>query len=368
MASIEKLDERNLYENPRPAVRSRQAAFPGVVKLPSGELLALFVIGEAFEAANSRTYVSRSSDQGKSWQLEGQLYDQEALNLGYQFSDCYKPTVLKDGTLIAVGYGFERHDPEKGIGDAETGGFPPGRNVAVFSRDHGRTWTLPGEIKHGLEAMLELSGPCIQLACGDLLAVAPPFTTSKSGQRGVVLRSSDGGHRWSIDGEFFKSPHGNIAPWECRVCEMQAGRLVCIFWAFDTAAGKHLPNHVVVSHDAGKTWSQAINTGHMGQASNLMWLGGEKLLTIHAHRAGKVGLYVRLIDFTGDRWKVEHETVIWGKATAQDTSKGIIDQFANLKFGQPSLLALDDNEVLAIHWCVEDCLYKIKTHRLRVAV
>ena len=103
-----------------------------------------------------------------------------------------------------------------------------------------------------------------------------------------------------------------------------------------------------------------------GQASNLMYLRDNQLLTIHAHRAGEIGLYVRLIDFKNDKWKMVEEMVIWGKAPAQDTSKGIIEQFASLKFGQPSLLRLENGEILATHWCLEDCLGKIKTHRLKL--
>ena len=149
---------------------------------------------------------------------------------------------------------------------------------------------------------------------------------------------------------------------------MQPGRLVSITWAFDIEANKHLSNHITISHDYGKTWSKPIDTGIMAQASNLMWLGDEKLLTIHSHRAGEVGLYVRLVDLKGDKWKVLEEEVIWGKVESQDTSRDIIKQFAALKFGQGSLLKLKNGDILATHWGVEDSLYKIKTHRLKLNI
>jgi hypothetical protein len=38
----------------------------------------------------------------------------------------------------------------------------------------------------------------------------------------------------------------------------------------------------------------------------------------------------------------------------------------DLKFGQASLLRLDDGDLLATHWAVEDGQGKILTHRLRV--
>lgn len=361
---IQKIYETNIYENPKPAVRSLQAIFPGLVQLSANEIIALFTIGEAFEAANMRTYVSRSKDMGRTWQLQGQLYNQQELRLDYQFSDCYKPTLLDDGSLIAIGYGFERRDPEKGIGDPETGTMPPGQNMVCFSADGGRTWSIPRDINVDSDAMLELSGPCIQLKSGKLVAAGPPFTTNTTGQEGWAIESHDKGKTWKKLGRYFTTPAGNIAPWETRICEMQPDRLVALFWAYDTLNEKHLSNHVTVSHDGGRTWSKAIDTGHMGQASSILWLGGEKLLTIHAHRAGQVGLYVRHIDFGNDLWNVQEEAIIWGKAAAQDTSVNIVNQFAALKFGQPSLLRLNDGEFLATHWCVEDCMYKIKMHHL----
>jgi sialidase-1 len=360
---IRKTYETNIYENPKPAVRSLQAAFPGLALLPSNEIIALFVIGEAFEAANTRAYISRSLDIGKTWQLQGQLYNQQELGLGYQFSDYYKPTLLKDGSLVAVGYGFERHDPDKGIGDSETGAFLPGQNIVTFSTDNGRTWSIPKKIDIGSDEVLELSGPCIQLNSGKLISAGPPFSINKTNQEGWVIESSDNGKTWKHLSNYFTAPGGNVAPWETRICEMQPDRVVALFWAYDTLNEKHLSNHLTVSHDGGKTWSKAIDTDHMGQASNLLWLGGNKLLTIHSHRAGEVGLYVRYIDFSNDKWNVQEEAVIWGKASAQDTSSNIVDQFAALKFGQPSLLRLNDDEFIATHWCVENCMYKIKTHR-----
>jgi len=147
---------------------------------------------------------------------------------------------------------------------------------------------------------------------------------------------------------------------------MQPGKIVSLVWAFDIEANKHLANHFTVSHDDGYTWSDPIDTGIMGQASHLIYLNDNLILSIHAHRANDVGLYVRLIDFKDDQWKVVKEEMIWGNANAQDTSKGFVEQFANLKFGQPSLLRLENNELLATHWCVEECMYKIKTHRLKI--
>ena len=156
---IEYLERIVIYENPKPHVRSRHGYFPAVVNLPSGELLVLFALGEAFESADTMTWVSRSSDRGATWQLQGPLYGKPA---GRSTSDYLKADLLSDGSLVAVGYRFHRDDPEQGIGVAETGGVLPGDNIVSVSRDRGRTWSAPQLISRSRPELLEISGPALQ--------------------------------------------------------------------------------------------------------------------------------------------------------------------------------------------------------------
>ena len=367
MPFIEKTAETNLYENPTPVVRSRQASFPGLAVLPNGELLALFVIGEAFEAANCRTYVARSTDNGATWKLQGEMYDQAAINLGYQFSDCYKPTVLPNGTLVAVGYGFRRDDPDEGISNPETMAILPGYNVVSFSDDDGNTWTPPERLDLGVDTVLETSGPCVRHPSGTLLAAGPPFTLQSTGQHGLIIASEDDGRNWSVRSRFFDPAEGNITSWETRLAVGEDGTVVALWWAFDLAASEHLPNKIAFSHDEGRTWSDPLDTRVTAQASSLTHLEGTRYLTIHCHRADDTpGLFVRLVDLAGDRFQILDETCIWGGADSQDKTKNMAQQFASLKFGQPSLTRISENDFLAAHWCVENCQYVIKTHRLRL--
>jgi len=370
MTVIQKTDELVLYENPIPLLRSRQAKFPGLALLPSGEIIVLFEIGEAFDSADAKTHVSRSSDLGKTWQFQGELYDAALLPEHLNISEGLKPTLLDDGTLVAMGYRYHRPDAETPIGNPETGGLLGGDNVISFSQDDGKSWSVPEVIDRGCPELVETSGPCIQSQSGDLVAIGCPFKSwegdNPSGQTGVLLRSRDRGKSWDGSGRFFETPQNTLTPWESRICEMPSGRLVTIAWTFNTLENKHLANHVTVSHDDGRSWSDPIDTLIMGQASNLMPLGGDFLLTIHAHRAGDVGLYVRLVDFKNDKWRVVEERVIWSGAESQDTSKDYISQFGDLKFGQPSLLHLHNGEILAVHWCVEGGQHIIKAHRLNV--
>ena len=71
---IDVIDHHVVYENPMPELRSRHGFAPGLVQLPSGELLALFAIGEAIESVDRKTYVSRSQDAGRTWKLQGLFF------------------------------------------------------------------------------------------------------------------------------------------------------------------------------------------------------------------------------------------------------------------------------------------------------
>ena len=373
---IEYLEGRILYENPRPHVRSRHGYFPGLALLPSGELLALFVIAEAFESADATTWTARSCDLGRSWDLEGAVIAAENRRgaNGTAASDYLKPTALRNGTLASIGYRFYRADPEQGISIEAIGGILPGDDIITFSPDGGRSWTEPAVIPRSCPELLEISGPCLELRSGDLIATAAPLPmpdgANPSGQLGFVLRSSDKGKTWTSDQIYFRSPAGNMTPFESRVCEMQDGRLVAIVWACDTAAGRHHANHLAVSHDDGRTWSPPLDTGCWGQASHLVWLGGDSLLTVHAHRGEDPRISVRVVDFRRDHWHPVEEMTIYGSGSRPQTSEGqdMPQMFAALRFGQPSLLKLTEDEFLAVHWAVEDGQGKIRTHRLRVGV
>ena len=368
MSKIEVSDHHVVYQNPQPQNRARHAYFPGLVKVPSGNLLALFMLGEALEATNNTTMVSRSLDQGRTWHLEGPLHERPDQHRHY--SDSLKPTLLNDGTLIATGYRFHRTDPDETIVNPDTGGLREGDNLVSFSRDEGKTWTRPREVARGWPELIEQSGPSIQLRRGTILVSGSLFPmwdgTSPSGCVGILSRSDDRGETWNDQTQFFSDPQRTFVPAEPRLCELQDDRVVSLVWMLDYVNHRQSPNHVTVSHDAGMTWSKPIDTGVPAQASNLIHLEGDLLLSIHSHREGEdVGLYVRLVDFAGDTWRTVDEQKIWGNAPSRKVS-AYAKMGENLKFGQPSLLSLGDGEYLATHWAIEECQSRIVTHRLRV--
>ena len=372
MAAIEVVDHYVVYENPRPQNRARHGYFPGLVKLPSGELLALFALGEAFEAADVTTVVTRSHDQGRTWNLEGPLHQKGDAHR-YD-SDYLKPTLLSNGRLIALGYRFHRTDPDQTIANTDPNfdGLRDGDNLVSFSDDEGQTWSHPEIIPRTRPELIERSGPAIQLRSGVLLGAGSLFPgwdgSNPSGFVGALLRSEDDGNTWDDRTNFFEDPAGRYAPSEPRLCEMQDDRIVSLNWMMDHIEGTNTTNHVTVSHNGGATWSDPIDTGVRAQASNLIHWADDLLLTVHCHREGEdVGLYVRIVDFSDDRWRTVEETKVWGNAPSMKVA-AYATMGQNLRFGQASLLRLDNDEFLATHWAIEEGQGRIRAHRLRVQI
>lgn len=350
-----------IWANPAPLLVSRQAVFPGLVRLDDGTLIAMFAIGQAFDAADQRMYVSRSSDGGASWSEPAPV--PQVNDLDMPESETLKPLVLGDGTLIATGYGFARRDPLTPIVDSASGALLPMRNKISRSHDGGLTWS-PSRAFSVEGAALELSGPCIALPDGAVLGAAAPFHLGAGDQEGWLIRSDDAGRTWHRQSVFHRTENGHIAPWECRLAWLGGERIAVLFWAYDTRGECNLPNHLALSGDGGDTFT-TIDTGIAAQASNLMPLGTDRLLTIHCHREAPVSLTARIVTIDGGQIQVEAKCALLEGARAIEATDAA-GQFASLSFGQPGLVRLDEATFLAAWWQVENRQHVIKGCRLRL--
>ena len=321
-------------------------------------MLIIFSIGQAFDSSDQRAFVTKSKDNGRSWstpkQLHNHIYDKNVE------TDTLKPLVLQNGNLIATGYAFVRPDPLTPIVDPITFDVLPLKNKISFSNDNGESWSIPNNF-NVLNKPLEISGPCIQLSSGRILAACPPFHLGETGHSGWIIYSDDNGKTWDKLSDFFNTPTGEIAAWECRLCEIDNNGVAVIFWTYDNVKKINLNNHIVFSKDGGESFGEAIDTGVKAQASNLMWLGENTLLTIHSHRESPSGLIIRKVNIANSKFEILTELDLFQDENMESDSTNISKQFGSLKFGQPSLIQLQNKEILATCWCYENNQHIIKT-------
>jgi sialidase-1 len=356
-----RLSAFSIYENPAPLLVSRQALFPGIVRLPDGQLMALLSIGQAFDAADMRAFVSFSRDNGQSWTPPARLNDHESQP---EEQESFKPVLLQDGRVLATGYVFARPDRLQPIVDPVTLELPRLIPKLSVSTDLGQSWTVPRAIEIEGDPPLELSGPATQLRSGRIIAPASPFHLRSTGHSGWVIASDDGAATWFKLSEFYRAPASDVHTWETRLVAWGESRVAVMWWAYDHTRGINLSNHIAFSSDDGRTFGPAVDTGVPGQSSNLIHLREEKLLTIHTHREGEAGLVVRRVDVGGDGFRIEEELELFTDPAMGSTTADMKQQFGSLKFGQPSVLKLTESEALAYCWSFEQHQYIIKGFRI----
>lgn len=331
--------------------------FPGLCLKKDGTLSLLFISGSDFESSDQRVFSYSGTPDGLDWTYRS-LWDEIRID-GHIFTACAKPTVLPDGRLLALGYGYVRDMPEMSISEyaEKHGRFPTVKNFVAFSDDGGYTYAKP-EFLNLPRPGIEFSGPAVLMDDGRLLAFGPPFNIENQGQIGLCYESIDGGKTWREKSIFH---HGNtVATWECRGISLGGPRVAVIVWCFDCQKQCHLTNRLAFSEDAGETW-QLFDTGLPGQAANLLKFPDKSLGIVYAKREGeKPGIYLAKGQLLPEKgWIITETELLYDAAQSANVEGQILQQFNNLKFGQPSLTTLQDGSYLLLFWQKRDDKYQV---------
>lgn len=351
-----------VYDNPMPQLRSRQAAFPFLTECEDGTLLCAYQIGEAFESVDGTSYLSRSTDGGKSWEGPFPMFDKSGEAV--PTSDSCKITKAGDG-LVALGYKYFRENPDFPIGNPETGGVLDDALFLSRSADNGKTWSAHEIIPEAWGGHTEASAPLTVLQSGEWVTPITGFPTweGKMSARlcGRLLRSADEGKTWNDDTVCMAFPGDNVTCYEMRLAQTESGKIAVIGWNENVKTGERMNNHYTLSEDGGKTFSEPRDTGIRGQASSVCAIGGEKVLALHACRrdTDRPGIYAYVVDLADGKWNIVDQALVWEPATPMVRSKNTAEIFAFLKFGQPGAIRTKDGRILMSHWFAEQGQYKI---------
>lgn len=361
-----------IYRNAKPHVMSRHAYFPSVVARGGGDLVALYVLGQAFEATDLHVHVARSEDGGLSWQPLGRLCPETP---GRLTTDAARLTALPDGRLVAVVVRHDRSEhPEEGLANPATLGFVPVEVLLLWSADGGRSWSEPQPIEPPLEGpSFELCAPVTVLSDGRWLW---PTSTWRdwdgrlpNGNRTGAFVSDDAGLSWPTWMDVFANPGGNLIFWESKIIELPDGRLLAVAWCYDEEIETDRPNQYTVSHDGGATWTAPASLDVYGQTMTPLALDDGRVLCVY-RRTDQPGLWVNRGHFDGDRWVNLSEEPLWGHQSAVGrtiSGHSMVENFHALRFGAPSVLALPDGGLMVAFWCYEDCVSAIRWYRFQVA-
>jgi sialidase-1 len=369
--TIQCCDSGVLYRYPKPHIHSVHAYFPSVAVMDNGELLATFVLGEAFESTDSRTHVARSRDDGKSWELETMLPHGGISEFSSNYS---RITAFPGGEVVVFTISHDRDQyAEEGLANPDTMGFVPTNLYLVRSYDYGVTWERPELMETSMQGSpFEICAPITPLSDGTW--VIPSSTWPcwdgelPNPLQMLAFVSTDGGKTWPQHWDVMRDDEQNILYWESKIVELSEGRLLAVAWAYDREAAQDLPNVYAFSDDGGKTWSSPASTGLQGQTLTPLVLEDGRILSVY-RRIDKPGLWVNISRLEGDTWINESEEPLWGHTQAGLTSSGadMVHNFNVLRFGAPCVAQLANGDIYVAFWCYEDCVSNIRWLKLRVS-
>lgn len=355
-----------VYRNPRPHLRSIHAWHPSLVLLDDGELVISFDLGQGPESLDYRTYLSRSKDDGRTWQAPVPLLEETPAR---RATHSVRLGRTGAGALTACGGRFYRDDPEEGLVNRANLGYVPMDLIWLQSTDAGHTWGPPHTIQPPLVGpSFEICHALVELSDGRWLL---PTSTWKSwdgqapnGMKAVALVSRDQGRSWPEYLDVMDGYAAGVIYWEQSLVRLPDRRLLAVTWAFDEKTGRSGPTPYALSAD-GRTFSPPRLTGLHGQTAKLLCLRDGRVLCLY-RRDDRPGLWANLARIGGEEWRNLEEAPLWQGAGSGMTGRAAAgEELSGLKFGFPGMVQLADGDVLAVFWCCEDGIHNIRWLRLQ---
>ena len=178
----------------------------------------------------------------------------------------------------------------------------------------------------------------------------------------ITLSSTDRGATWGDQAVMADGADEGKGFWHGRAIRLADDTLYSLLWAADmTQPDKgpvDLPTHSVRGDASGRTWDTPKATQLPGQTTKTVQLADGRLATLYTWRESEhPGFMLVLSDAAGEEWDVGNQIRLWD-ATGQ-THIGInsADKYPRshdmIAFGAPSLIALDDGDLMASWWCTD---------------
>jgi hypothetical protein len=352
-----KIVARGSVVHPEAAGDHQSSTFPYLCVLPEGRWLCSFRAGPAkLPMPGQHIRVTWSDDEGKTWTPPARPFPAPPHD--------DRPGIFRAGPLTALGgrrvlaalSWVDHTHPDLDFFNEQTMGLLDTRICFSFSEDGGETWSSPTFMDTTpFHVPTPLTGPLLLLpdsrwAC-QIELNKPYYDTSPWRHRSVLMFSRDEGKTWPEHA--YTSPEGNVFYWDQRPALLADGRLLNVFWTFDTATNVYLNIHAARSDD-GRTWTAPWDVGVPGQPAPPVSLPDGRIAMVYVDRTAQPIIKLRVSSDGAKTFPAATELLLycfdgsqtWRKGSMQDTWA----EMGAFSVGLPSTALLPDGDILVVYY------------------
>ena len=309
------VDEGVVYSAGDRSDRS-SCAFPDISVLPDGRWLCSFRAAPTKGATTGqRALLAWSADEGRTWSEPEEPFTPPRVDGRPGLFRRAAVTPLGGDRLIAELMWVDHSQPSRPFFNTETEGLLDTRMFLAESGDAGRSWSRPRLLDTSpFNQPTPSTGPILRLANGDLACQfelnKPYEDTSLWRHASAFIFSRDQARTWGEATIVHQDPTNRVFYWDQRPAVLPDGRVLDVFWTYDTETATYLNIHASASEDNGRTWSDLWDTGLPGQPGPPAPMSGGALAMPYVDRSGPPAIKVRTSLDGGRSWPEHTEIVL----------------------------------------------------------
>ena len=296
-----------VYRNESPDHQSVYAAFPQICHLRNGDIACVFRMGTARYSYDGRYVIVRSSDNGKTWSKPVNIISPEEMQpAGVVVMGGLIQT--NSGTLIFAAGLLPGNHPKIPIFSAE--GLERLHSQVYVSRstDGSCHWETPREVKVQGYLKTGVSSKPTLLSDGTVMLSIEAIRTLPNRKPSVCTLATftkDEAESFKETTLVAQDHDGRINYCDGRTALFPDGKLMMMFWTF-TREETSLNVHTVLSHDNGRTWTHAADTGLKGQVTAPIALDDQTVCAVSNYRNTPEGIRLYMSYDSGNTWQKEN--------------------------------------------------------------
>ncbi|MFN0056531.1 MAG: sialidase family protein [Planctomycetales bacterium] len=359
-----RVEERGLiYDAQAQPAAGRTAAFTGLCRLRNGALIASYQVGEKKHAHNSRIWLGRSDDAGRTWaELPNALSGQVDGTPGSLSSG--QLLELPGGRWLLCSTWFDRSEPERPLFDPLTEGILRSRQLLARSDDEGRTWSdwsiIPTPGLTGCAATGEVLGWESGLIGYAFESFKEYDDPAPARHAAWLLVSPDQGRTFPQAHLVARDPAHRVYYWDQRLCPAGPdGEYVALFWTHDRGKQQDLRVHLKRGsiHDPDPT-VQPVETPIPGQIAAPLLLADGRLLAFVVDRGRPGTMTLWSSPDGGDTWPEGDRLVVYTHDERALLTQGreqidfaqYWEDMGKWTFGHPAIRDLGQGKVLVAYY------------------